>query len=336
MNELRSVLDEHWDRLEAEPAPHTDVLRTSVLPVETSHGPVLAAVDVTGARHLMIPLRARQRIAETPVGAALTIRERPLQNEDGYTRYADIACGRRELGDVFTGLCRDVLVALEADSTRPYHTARVVVDRWRQLFAPLPRALTPAQVTGLFGELLVLVRLLEDDPDAVRHWVGPEGDRHDFSDGLRAVEVKSVVTASERRSVQVHGLDQLEAPAGGSLLLAWHRLEAHPEGESLPELVTRVRRLCGDELALLGKLAHLGYRPSGEDHRHEPRLRLAESRWHLVDDDFPRLTAASLIGQAPPVGVLDVQYTVDLAAVRTAPLDDAAVDDLLGHMGERA
>ncbi|MGW4516458.1 PD-(D/E)XK motif protein [Streptomyces sp. NPDC004393] len=335
MSDLRTVLDEHWERLEAAPAPRADVLRTSVLPVQTSCGQVLAAVDVNGTRHLMVPLRARQRIADTPVGAALGICERPLQNEDGYARYADIACSRRELDDVFTGLCGDVLVALEADAARPYHTARMVVDRWRQLFAPLPRTLTPAEVIGLFGELLVLTRMLEDDPDAVRYWTGPEGNRHDFSDGKRAVEVKSVVTASERRTMHIHGLDQLETPAGGSLLLAWHRFEPHPDGTSLPELVTHVRGMCGDELALLSKLVRLGYRPSGEDH-HEPRLRLVESRWHLVDDDFPRLTAASMAEGAPPLGVLDVRYTVDLAAARTEPLDDATVNDLLRHMGETA
>lgn len=334
MSDLRTVLDEHWDRLEAAPASHADVLRTSALPVETPRGPLLAAVDMNGMRHLMIPLQARQRIADTHMGAALGISERPLQNEDGYTRYADIACNRRELDDVFTGLCRDVLVTLEIDAGRSYHTARVVMDRWRQLFAPLPRPLTLTQAIGLFGELVVLIRMLEDDPDAVRHWAGPEGDRHDFSDGLRAVEVKSTVTVSERRTVQVHGLDQLEPPASGSLLLAWHRFEAHPKGESLPELVARARKLCGDELALLSKLARVGYRPSGDDHRQEPRLSLAESEWHFVDGDFPRLTKASMTGGAPPAGVLDIQYTVDLAAVRTEPLDDAAVNELLIHMGE--
>ncbi|MFE9963778.1 PD-(D/E)XK motif protein [Streptomyces sp. 900116325] len=336
MSDLRTVLDEYWDQLAASPTSHAGVLRTSALPVHTLCGPVLAAVDEAGARHLMVPLRARQRIADTPVGAALAISERPLQNEDGYSRYADIACGQRELDDVFTGLCRDVLVALEADATRPYHTARVVVDRWRQLFAPVPRTLTPAQVTGLFGELIVLIRMLEDDPDAVRHWTGPEGNRHDFTDGLRAVEVKSAVTTSERRTVQVHGLDQLQEPVGGSLLLAWYRFEAHPGGASLPELVTRARNLCGDERTLLSKLVSLGYRPSGDNHRNEPRLRLVESRWHPVDDGFPRLTAASLGEQTLPPGVSDVQYTVDLAAVRAEPLDDEAVSEHLAAMGETA
>lgn len=336
MNDLRAVLDQHWHHLGDAPASHADAVRASSLPVETPGGRLLAAVDADGKRHLMIPLQARQRVTHSPTGVALSISERPLQSDDGYTRYADIACHRRELDDVFTGLCRDVLVALEIDPARPYHTARVVVDRWRQLFAPLPKALTLAQAIGLFGELLVLIRLLEEDPDAVRHWAGPEGDRHDFNDGLRAVEVKSVVTTSERRTVQVHGLDQLEAPVGGSLLLAWHRFENHPEGESLPELVTRARKLCGDDLALLSKLARVGYRPSSDDHQDEPRLSLVESRWHLVDDGFPRLIAASITGGAPPNGVLDVHYTVDLAAASTEPLDDATVDSMLRHMGDTA
>ncbi|MGW7590545.1 PD-(D/E)XK motif protein [Streptomyces rubiginosohelvolus] len=332
--DLRMVLEDHWDRLGAEPVSVGHVLRTSALPVVTAQGPLLVAVDREGLRHLLVPLKARQRVTVGSVSASLRIAERPLQDEDGYGRFADITCMSRELDDVFTGLCRDVLVAVEADGDRPYRTARAVVERWKLLFSRGPRPLTWEQTVGLFGELHVLVRLLESDPGAVRYWDGPAGGRHDFTDGLHAVEVKSTVTNSERRVFVVHGLDQLEAPEGGDLLLAWQRFEPHPEGSTLDELVDRAADLCDDQSELLSGLDSVGYRTSAEQDQDGLRLSLAEDRWYRVDEDFPRLTTASMHAGAVPAGVLDVRYTVDLAGTRTSPVDEVTVGDLLGRLGD--
>ncbi|WP_326662780.1 PD-(D/E)XK motif protein [Streptomyces sp. NBC_00385] len=332
--DLRVVLEEHWSRLGAEPVSVGHTLRTSALPVGTVHGPILVAVDRAGLRHLLVPLKVRQRVSVGLVSASLRITERPLQDEDAYGRFADIECMSRELDDVFTGLCRDVLVAVEADGDRPYRTARAVVERWKLLFSSGPRSLTREQMVGLFGELRVLVRLLEGDSGAVRHWAGPAGERHDFTDGVHAVEVKSTVTNSERRVFVVHGLDQLEAPEGGDLLLAWQRFEPHPGGSTLDELVDRAADLCDDQAELLSKLGSVGYRPSDEAGQDGLRLSLAEDRWYRVEEDFPRLTTVTMHAGTVPAGVLDVRYTVDLAGARTSPVDETTVGDLLRRVGE--
>ncbi|MFE2722850.1 PD-(D/E)XK motif protein [Kitasatospora sp. NPDC059327] len=331
--DLRLVLDEHWRGLDAAPVAAGYVLRTSSLPVTTAHGPLLAAVDADGMRHLLIPLATRQRLSAGVASGSLRIFERPLEDDESYGRFADIACTSRELDDVFTGLCRDVLVALAADGERPYRAARAVVERWRRLFSGGRRPLTDEQIVGLFGELLVLIRLLECDPGAVCHWAGPEGERHDFTDGRLAVEVKSSAAASERRLLRIHGLDQLEPPEHGELFIAWHRLQPDPRGRTLDELVAHARELCDDEAAFLSKLARLGYHPSDQD-QYGLRLTPVESRWYPVDDGFPRLTTTSIPGVDVPAGVLDVRYTVDLAGVRTDRLDDEAVNDVLARMGE--
>ncbi|MER7583545.1 PD-(D/E)XK motif protein [Kitasatospora sp. NPDC097691] len=331
--DLRLLLDEHWRGLDAAPVAEGHVLRTSSLPVATAHGPLLAAVDTGGMRHLLIPLATRQRLSAGVASGALRIFERPLEDDESYGRFADITCTNRELDDVFTGLCRDVLVALAADGERPYRTARAVVEHWRRLFSGGRRPLTDEQVIGLFGELLVLIRLLERDPEAVRHWAGPEGERHDFTDGRLALEVKSSATVSERRLLQVHGLDQLEPPEGGELFIAWQRLQPDPRGRTLDELVAHARDLCDDEAAFLSKLARLGYQRPDQD-QDSQRLAPVESRWYPVDDGFPRLTTASIPGAEVPAGVFDVRYTVDLVGIRTDRLDDEAVNDVLARMGE--
>ncbi|MFJ3244142.1 PD-(D/E)XK motif protein [Streptomyces sp. NPDC094154] len=330
--DLRRVLDRHWAELDLTPLGPGAALRTSSLAVVTEHGPVSAATDGESLRHLLIPLRGRRRIPTGRIGGTLRVTERALEDEETYGRFADIVCIRRDLDDVFTALCADVLVALEADGRHPYRTTLAVVNRWRQLFSGVPRALTEAQEVGLAGELSVLLRLLDKNPGAVSLWAGPEGGRHDFSDSVRAVEVKSTYTTSERRTFDVHGLDQLERPQGGRLMLAWYRFERTPRGRTVGELVAEAARLCVDETELWLRLARVGYRRGQTDEEGALRLSPVEERWYEVDEAFPRLTTASLRKPVPD-GLLDVRYTVDLAGVPSPMLEHPAVEAFLDEMG---
>ncbi|WP_234426539.1 PD-(D/E)XK motif protein [Streptomyces niger] len=326
------MLDRHWAELDLTPLGPGAALRTSPLPVVTEHGAVSAATDGYSLRHLLIPLRGRRRVPTGRIGGTLRVTERALEDDETYGRFADIVCIRRDLDDVFTGLCADVLVALEADGRHPYRTTLAVVNRWRQLFSGVPRALTEAQEIGLAGELSVLLRLLDKDPGAVSWWTGPEGGRHDFSDGLHAVEVKSTSTTSERRTFDVHGLDQLEPPQDGRLMLAWHRFERTPRGKSVGELAAEAARLCIDESELWLRLARVGYRRGQTDEEGALRLSPVEERWYEVDEAFPRLTTASLMKPVPD-GLLDVRYTVDLAGAHSPMLEHTAVEAFLGEVG---
>ncbi|MFD9163025.1 PD-(D/E)XK motif protein [Streptomyces sp. NPDC059558] len=330
--DLRVVLDHHWAELAAAPLQAETALRVSELPVVTDFGAISAAMDIDGMRHLLIPIRGRQSIPTGRIGGALRVSERALQDDGAYGRFADVVCTRRDLDDVFTGLCGDVLVALEADGRRPYRTTLAVVNRWRQLFSGGSRGLTITEELGLAGELLLLLRLLRTDPAAIRHWVGPEGGRHDFTDGSRAIEVKSTLAAAGRRTFEAHGLDQLEPPQNGRLLLVWQRFERRPDGRTVRELAAEAGQLCDDESELADRLARLGYPLTPTDSGDESRLVPVESRWYEVDEDFPRLTGATLEGVVPD-GVYDVRYTVDLAGVRSAPLDPEAIDAFIAEMG---
>lgn len=330
--DLRRVLELHWAELDQVPLGPGAALRTSPIPVVTEHGPVFAATDGASLRHLLIPLRGRRRIPTGRIGGTLRVTERALADDETYGRFADVVCTRRDLDDVFTGLCADVLVALEADGRQPYRTTLAVVNRWRQLFSGLPRTLTETQEIGLIGELSVLLRLLDTDPGAVGWWTGPEGGRHDFSDGRHAVEVKSTRTTSERRTFDVHGLDQLAAPQDGRLVLAWHRFERSPQGRTVSELAAEAARSCVDESELWLRLARAGYRTARAEDEDELRVSLVEERWYEVDEAFPRLTEASLRGSVPD-GLSDVRYTVDLAGVRSPMLDGRAVAVFLDEVG---
>ncbi|GGP57900.1 PD-(D/E)XK motif protein [Streptomyces calvus] len=316
------LVEQHWTALEARPASAENRLRVSRLPGETDQGALAAAVDHEGHRHLLVPVNTRLTIRSGLDGPVLRLRKRPLEDEDSYQTYADLACLRPDMNDLFTKLCVDVLSTVRDVPATPVKALYRVLDRWKALFQSSGPLLGPEQLAGLFGELHVLDQLLEHDPGAHRIWVGPKGHRHDFSTGIGAVEVKTAVDASRRRP-RIHGLDQLEAPAGGSLCLVWvglHRITTAAGGTGFVELVERTLRRCDDESALLGLLAEAGYRHFEADRYRDVRYGIGEELWFDVGPGFPRLTRGALVAAGLPVSVLDVEYTIDLSVEALTPL----------------
>jgi hypothetical protein len=322
--------------LEARPTTGPRKLRAAPVAATTRSG-LSVAVDHDGHRHLLVPVDPKRRLAREFRGPTLRLERRPYEDEDTYQVYADLACLRPDLGDLFTELCVDVVGASQALPQSPVKALYQVLDRWKALFQKQAEKLGPEQLVGLFGELLVLERLLEIDPDAHRLWRGPTGHRHDFSSDLLAVEVKSSGADTGRRP-RIHGLDQLDAPAGGELFLAWFRLTRTPAesaGTGFLELIERVRALADDESALLGRLAHAGYSVNDDELYRHVRFVVAEERWYQVTDSgFPGLTSRTLASAGVPISVLDVEYTIDLSGDLPAPMPSAQVTRVIDRLAE--
>ncbi|WP_327392464.1 MULTISPECIES: PD-(D/E)XK motif protein [unclassified Streptomyces] len=343
---FRAAVEDRWRDLADAPSSSSNRLRTAPLPVSTPNGPPLAAVDHEGHRHLLVPIASNQQVRRGMDGPVLVLRKRPLEDAETYQSYADLGCLRHDLDDVFTGLCEDVLEEFEGlgpGHTSPAPAATVttkalyrVLDRWRALFQTTGAPLGPQQLGSLFGELTVLLRLLKNDPSAHRLWTGPSGNRHDFTTGVDAIEVKTC-TAGNALRVRVHGLRQLEPPESGSLHLACFRLERAvetPAGRSVVDMVERALDLCDDESALLCLLANAGYRTADAERYRQVRFGVADERWYAVEEGFPRLTSAALAEAHVPVTVTEVEYTVDLALEPPHALSRTRVERYLEAMLE--
>lgn len=328
---LRDLVETRWTALEAEPTTTARRLRVARLPVVTHQGALAAAVDHAGHRRLLVPVQSNQKVRPGLHGPVLELRRRPLEDEGTYQVYADLACCNAEMNDLFTGLCVDALSEAGKHLNNPVKALYRVLDRWRALFATDRRPLGPEQLAGLFGELLVLERILRLDSGAHRFWLGPKGHRHDFSNGTVAVEVKSTTEAGGRR-VRIHGLDQLDAPVGGHLHLARFRLLSTTAGEAetgLVSLVDRVLRLCDDEAALLGLLGEAGYRAVDAARYRDTCFVVEDETWYPVSDGFPRLTARALSEAGLTAPVHDVEYSVELTASVPAVLSSTRQADVL-------
>ncbi|NKY52038.1 PD-(D/E)XK motif protein [Nocardia vermiculata] len=331
---LRTILDDYWDRLERDRPSSGHALQTAPLPVVTSAGPLLAAVDSDGHRHLLVPVDPHHSVRRGLNGPVLELRRRILEDEHVRSTFADLGCLRSDLNDVFAVLCADVLLAVETAPAQPVKILNRVLDHWKALFQNPGTPLGAKQIAGLFGELVVLRRLLELDPSAHRLWRGPVGHRHDFSAELNAIEVKTSM-AAESREIRIHGLSQLEPPLGGTLALVWLRLEAAVVGGTgVKELIDEVLRLCDDEGAVIIALAAIGYRVAHDDHYRHIRFGLNEERWYRVDDEFPRLTSAHTAAAGVSESVFGIDYSISLAGETPEPMDDDSIKSQLTAIAE--
>lgn len=323
----RSTFEEEWASLLAFPPSADTRMRVHELSHATSWGSVSLAVDHDQVRHLLVPILSSTRVRSGLDGPGLVLRKRLLEDDDSSTTFADLSCLRPELQYLFDDLCSDVLVEIDGLEHQPMKAVYQVVDRWRSLFDRPAGILSDEAAAGLFGELLVLQRLLEDDASAHRCWAGPYGSRHDFVIDDLAVEVKAA-SASEGRIVRVHGLDQLEAPDDGRLLLAVFRLADSRRsggGTTLLELAEEVLALSDDEPAVRSLLAIVGYVLGAVESNDTRAWTVTEERWYDVDEAFPRLTRAGLTVAGVSDAVVDVDYSLDLAANAPAPVPAAEV-----------
>ncbi|MFD7159421.1 PD-(D/E)XK motif protein [Kribbella sp. NPDC059898] len=328
---LREIMQQHWEALDSHGAAVSG-LRVADLPVETSVGPVIAAVDRAGDRHILVPIETHRRVRGGLDGPALLLKKTPLEDDAGRRTFADLRCARPDLNDVFTGLCADVLASIESQPADALKALYRQLDRWRALFQTTSNVLGVEQQAGLFGELLFLDMLLGRDAGAHLLWKGPLGHRHDFASAQHAVEIKSSLATDGRRA-RIHGLDQLDAPAGG-LHLYWIRLETGgTDARSLNDLARQVVDRCEDESAVRSSLSAAGYRFVDAAQYEKTRFVVLEERCYAVNEGFPRLVASELTAAGVAIDVTDVAYTIDLSSEHPAPLDDEAtekhVEDLL-------
>jgi hypothetical protein len=331
---LLSLLDDLWSQLDA--AAVTGSWSSTDLDLNLGRdGTARLAVDADGRRHVLVPrpdFVKEVRLVRTG-GVEVGVRHL-LGENDAPIVYVDVACTRPDLQEVFTGLAADVCEQLAGGTSDSQDVILEVLARWRALLEVGADAWTRERCAGLFAELSVLSRLLDRDVRAVEWWSGPAGEAHDIRGPGGAIEIKATA-GREGRKIRIHGADQLEEPPDGPLFLAWVRLvEDAARGMTMRQIIDHVRGRSADGSAFDRKLAQLGAPPAGTAEFDGNAFLAVEERWHRVEDGFPRIVPATLVGGAVPGGVLDVEYTVDLDTVQAAALvrGDPALSEVAGTL----
>jgi hypothetical protein len=156
--------------------------------------------------------------------------------------------------------------------------------------------------------------------------------RHDFRSESHAIEVKtSRSTASTE--VMIHGIDQLLAPDGGSLLLFKVTLEPVPDGSvHLAGLYQLLIDVGVPRQLLLDRLASAGCDDPLDPAWNSRAFSLAAVKAWEVAEGFPRLTRKDLTCASLPLGVTRIQYAVDLASADEYLLGEEQIIAWLNEM----
>lgn len=326
MNDLRSVIQDHWDALDA--APASSGWLTSALPVEVNGRSMLCARGPEGKRHLLTPVANSDRVEVDTKAAAVHFVPVALEKGRGSVHFADLRLIRSDLEDVFTGLCAEVVAAVAASPGTSLLAVSQVLDTWRELFRSGSR-LSLEAMAGLFAELCVLEQLLARDGNMLASWKGPFRAPQDFKSGPWAIEVKATAS-TEGSSVHIHGMDQLTVTPGGGLMLWWMRLDTSSnDGRSIPEQIDVLRRRSARPQDLLRLLARVGYYAADADAYRGLRFAISAQSRLFVSDGFPRIVPDSF--PEPLRGISDVRYVLDLAEC-PPPMDQQEVEVFLDRM----
>ncbi|MEV5498168.1 PD-(D/E)XK motif protein [Nonomuraea fuscirosea] len=319
-------LRKRWTLLRARRNP-TGVVTSGMGVMVGDGAEVLVGLDARGDHHLLVPTPIDAPVAEDSQAAYVRIQRSELVVE-GYNRiYADVVCHRADLSELFDDILSAILDQLASGTEeRPDVVCKQVLDAWRELLRRRGGMLGEDALRGLFGELIILEQILmAADTHDLSVWRGPDRDPHDFRIAKGDLEVKTLGAAGS--TVRIHGIEQLEPPADGTLHLVVVRLVADMDGIALPDLVERIRTKVGDRRAFALALARAGYGEADGEHYRDRRFTVTQIAALAVGDGFPRISPSSLVGILPDE-VSALSYTLDLSFLLPTALGPASLASL--------
>jgi Putative PD-(D/E)XK family member, (DUF4420) len=319
--------------IEDGPAPGGLRMRDSDIAV--AGGYVSHAIDALGHRHLLVPLIGEQQAVADHRSHGVSLSPRNLEDDQGLTRYIDVACEETDLRDLFAIFCDDLLDRLEDDSTAPAAVCVSVLDRWRDLFTPRGgRLLGEQALGGLLAELHVLERLADRSLGAaLRLWTGPDKSRADFTGALASIEVKAT-TNRERATVAIHGIQQLDQVTLEDVYLHVEQFERVPSGgDSVPDAVMRLLRTGLSRAGLLDCLTSVGYFEADCEAYELVRFELIAARTFCASSPgFPRLVPSSLTDPGLATRIHEVRYSIDVSDAEGVPGYLSSIEPALDHL----
>jgi hypothetical protein len=296
---------------------------------------VLLGMDDLRRPHLLLELSSD---IDSPTGssdiATLEIGERPLVLAGQTLRFIDVACLFQSVADVFEHFVSAVAERIQFGQLEPANALSEVLEKWKQFLVPASAPVGREKLAATMGELLVLLDIVRTDPARrVDSWLGPFGGRHDFRRGSSALEVKTT-RAHTSRDVTIHGEDQLDAPANGSLHLHFVRLEHVPSGgESLVSVVDDLLSAGVAADSLFEALAASGIPVSELAATADVPFEVRERLTILVDEATPRIVPASFLGGTIPTGVVDLSYKINLDSSLAGALNPTRYLNVVASLG---
>lgn len=308
-----------WAALRARRPNYDEALETSAIADVPGARSAMYAMDRRGGLHLLLPTDHPPPDGRPADLRGLRVRQHELAGQGLYVDLAADACHE----GMFSPLCAAVLVCVVEQKRLPWEAVTSTMRAWQSAWKASPASMEKVVQVGLYGELLILEHIMLPalGPRAVRHWSGPDRERHDFVGERMHLEVKA--TRRRRHEHEISRADQLHAPGGRLLYLASVMLEESAAGAwTLATRIDAVSDLLSTAPAesdeFQAKLVQLGWSDEMRRTGELMRFNHADSIILAVDDAFPRLPPDFEL----PSGVVALRYTVDLANLPVLDRDE--------------
>lgn len=240
------------------------------------------------------------------------------ENNSVYWSRFDLGLGNART--VFYSLCIDLIKA-SVGCNNDEQAMNAIKNKymiWRKMFRKAKGSMTEESYKGMFGELYFLKHYLWPQiglSNAIRSWSGPDLTAKDYSYKEDWYEVKTISTNSN--SVSISSLIQLESVTSGHLVVV--RVEQmsseYNEGDYCVEkIISDIMRSVDDEEVkdlFINKILSYGY-DFDECENTFHRYRVANGKFYLVDNNFPRITTDSVSYKE----VIKVTYSLALDGIQ--------------------
>lgn len=217
-----------------------------------------------------------------------------------------------ELARNFSVMCYDLAERSKAERTVIGAVTILMraLESWAELFKRrLEDGISEEEVVGLFGELLLLEDLIQEDVSSletlIQGWRGPHGDARDIGVGGVRMEVKTQRSTGSMK-LRISSLEQLN-DGGNSAFIVLRRISGSDKGRSVLEVAQAVQGLLSTSpiatLEFERKIALTGM-DEGSSHCHD-RYDSDERVVYSILEGFPRLVPGNV-----PNGVVAAQYEI--------------------------
>lgn len=316
LDSLRNDLVSAAEELEI---PSTPIEQTYV-----SAAQVRMALSLEGEPLLLLPANKVELGKKLPIANGLDFSiVRYGSPTAGHTNFIQIKCLLADLENTFLDIIENICNRIrEGGAATACITA--AIDDFREILDDGKLEQGKEAAIGLFGELLLLEKALQINPDAVTYWTGVDKNRRDFSFPKLFIEVKTS-QRTHQRQVSIHALDQLATTSEETLYLWYFSIEDNPgSGDSIPDLVGRIEKSLTNAKSFKEALKKAGYTHESSDQWGKWQWSVLESQAYTVNEQFPKIINASFPGGAP-AGISHVTYQVNLDNAEPCRIEEPTV-----------
>lgn len=254
-----------------------------------------------------VKIHESQLVSEKFAGARLVTVDRVIHGEKYHL--LRLECDMQSMRNEFAVVCAQMVTPGESGELRQALLANPL-EWWGAWCQLLGNVVVSRNSYSVLGELLALERLeiIGEKP----YWKGPSDGRVDIETSKANYEIKSTISRYNS-VVNVAGQFQFAATKEKKLYLVHQRFEPTTDGDSLDIVVDRLvsNGVKKEKIELL--LSRYGLE-EGCSARTE-MFELIQSRRYEINQKFPKLTLENFIGGVLPVGIVKIEYQIDLAGL---------------------